>query len=130
MFVSIELSARTPPFHSSLVSPKAVRALLSASNGRRLCYLNLHGLGLNDSHCRALQEGHTSVDKLSLESNPAISAQGCGALLGLINRANVIDRIVLDDKRCEAVLNLVSKMNRDHKRLEFVMEGTYSSETR
>jgi hypothetical protein len=129
---ALELSARTPPSHSCLVTPNAVRALFGEE--RRLNFLHLHGLGLNNSHCdaiaEALQEGHTSVGRLSFESNPAISAQGFAALLGLINRANVIDRFFLDKKRWEAELNLVSVMNRKHGRLEYMMNGTFSSEER
>jgi hypothetical protein len=125
-----ELSVRTPPFHSSLVSTDAVRALFG--DEKRWNFLHLNGLGLNDSHCRviaeALQAGHTSVDRLSFTSNPAISAQGCSDLLGLINRANVIGRIFLDDKGLQAELNLVSQMNRKHGRLEYMTNGTFSSE--
>jgi hypothetical protein len=127
-----DLSARTPPSYSSLVSVSAVSAMFGER--RRMELLHLHGLGLNDSHCHAIAEalrvGHTSVGELSLKFNPAISAQGYSALLGLINRSNVVRTFRVDDKRWEAELNLVSDMNRDHGRLEYMTNGTFSSEGR
>jgi hypothetical protein len=125
-----ELSARTPPSHSSLVSTNAVGNLFGER--RRMELLHLHGLGLNDSHCHAIAEawraGHTSVGELSFESNPAISAQGYSALLGLISRSNVVRTFRVDDKRWEAELNLVSEMNQEHGRLEYMTDGTFSSQ--
>jgi hypothetical protein len=129
---SFQLSARTPPVHSSLVSPRAVRSLLG--EGRRLYLLDLCSLGLNDSHCLdiadELRTTGAFVRELDLKSNPAISDQGYNSLLDLINRANVIQRFSVDDKDWEAKLNLVSEMNRECGRLEYMTNGNFASEER
>jgi hypothetical protein len=96
--------------------------------------LHLYGLGLNDSHCLAIAEDFrasgSKVLGLSLRFNPAISDEGYGALLGLMNWVNVIFAFRVDDKTWEAKLNLVAEMNRDHGRLEYMTDGTYKSERR
>jgi hypothetical protein len=130
-----ELSARRLPFHSSLVSPKAVRALFCAINQRTLNSLvSLCSLGLNDGHCigiaEELQSPDSFVRQLTLDSNPAISERGYSALLGLINRVNVVRMFSLDDKAWEAKLNLLTEMNRRHGRLEYLTNGHFTSERR
>jgi hypothetical protein len=136
------LSAKTNSAHSTLVNPRALRALFV--EGNRFRALHLCGLGLNDSHVFAIVDGlstpGTRMDMLNLESNPAISARGYGALLNLINRANVMgnfrprvrrwDGFRVDDKAWKAELNLVSEMNLEHGRLEYLTNGTFTSEER
>lgn len=137
-----ELSARTHPAHSSLVSPNAVRAmLLNVDRHYQVidfeyseCSVSLCGLGLDDSHCLAIADVLQTVDTphlvhiLDLTGNPKISARGYGALLSLINRTNVIfGSLRVDNKTWEAELNLVIAMN-DHGRLEYMMNGTFTSE--
>jgi hypothetical protein len=79
--------------------------------------------------------------RLNLESNPGITAQDYGALLNLINRANLIGDYCLisrgliggfhvDDKVWEGKLNLVSEMNLKYRCLEYLTNGTYTSEER
>jgi hypothetical protein len=96
--------------------------------------LHLNGFGLNDSHCHAIAEELRTSDTryyiLNQCLNPAISAQGYGALLGLMNRVNAIRELRVDGKTWEAKLNFVSEMNRDHGRLEYMMNGTFSSKRR
>jgi hypothetical protein len=104
--------------------------------------LLLNGLGLTDSHVLAIADGlstpGTHVGTLELESNPGITAQGYGALLNLINRANVVGHDIfgngcgfrVDDKAWADKLNLVSEMNLDYGRLEYMTNGTYTSAER
>jgi hypothetical protein len=131
------LSPRTPPSHSSLVSPKALRALVGKA--RTMRWLDLNGLGLNDSHCLAITDewlasmhsvnvtGPDEQHYLNLTGNPAISAEGYSAFLSLLNRVSAVPFNV-DDKHWQAKLNLVSQMNRDYGRLEYMTNGTFTSE--
>jgi hypothetical protein len=105
--------------------------------------LGLRGLGLTDSHVLAIVDRLSTpgihLGSLNLDSNPGITAQGYGALLNLINRANVISYyelpsgkscVCLDDKAWEGKLNLVREMNWVYKRTEFLTNGSFSSEER
>jgi hypothetical protein len=76
---------------------------------------------------------------LNLGSNPGISAQGYGALFNHINVANVVGYFpcdfrgkwhgfCLDDKAWEGKLNLVAEMNSTCNRLEYMTNGTFTSE--
>jgi hypothetical protein len=116
--------------------------------------------GLMDSHVLAIVDGlstpGTSLDYLdadftvnphvtilNLESNPGITSQGYGALFNLVNRANVVGigrvnrfcrrrrrGLCVDDKTWEGELNLVSEMNSKFSRLEYLTNGTFTSEER
>jgi hypothetical protein len=100
-------------------------------------------LGLTDSHVLAIVDGLSTpgiyLDHLNLESNPGITAQGYGALLNLSNQANVIEHVSLckwderdehfvDEKAWEAKIHLVSHMNSKCGRLEYMANGTFTSE--
>jgi hypothetical protein len=135
----ISISTKTRSVHSSLVSPRALRALIGR---RRYRLLILNGLGLNDSHVLAIVDGlstcGTHLRELNLESNPGITAQGYGALLNLINWADVVGQVnvrkglwlgfIVDDKAWEGKLNLVAEMNSMYRRLEYLTNGTFTSE--
>jgi hypothetical protein len=99
-------------------------------------------LGLTDSHVLAIVDGLSTpgiyLDYLNLESNPDITDQGYGALLNLINQANVIGAVYLckwdkrdesfvDEKAWEAKIDLVSEMNSKYGRLEYMANGTFTS---
>jgi hypothetical protein len=133
------VSTKTCSVHSSLVSPAALRALIYGGN--RLTALHLRGLGLTDKHVDAIVNGlsipGTHLNYLNLVSNPGITAQGYGALLNLMNRANVVGfgasggrwiGFCVDDRAWEAKLNLVSEMNTCYGRLEYLTNGTFTSE--
>jgi hypothetical protein len=134
------VSTKTRSVNSILVSPTALRALLV--EGKRFHTLSLHGLDLTDSHVLAIVGGLSTPDThvcyLDLESNPGITAQGYGALIHLINRANVVGEnnsghsqwrgFCVDDKAWEGKLNLVSEMNSAYRRLEYLTNGTFTSE--
>jgi hypothetical protein len=102
--------------------------------------LSLRGLGLTDSHVLAIADGlstpGTHLDYLNLDSNPGISAQGYDVLLNLINQANVISTVSrwhgfrVEDKAWEGKLNLVAKMNSQYGRLEYMTNGTFTSDER
>jgi hypothetical protein len=136
------VSTKTRSVHSTLVSPTALRALFV--EGKDGYELNLRGLGLNDSHVLAIVDGLSTpgihFDYLNLESNPCITAQGYDALLNLINRANVVGYVsvhfgewrgfCVPDKAWEVELNLVSEMNSAYSRLDYLTNGTFTSEER
>jgi hypothetical protein len=77
---------------------------------------------------------------LNPESNPGITAQGYGALFDLFNQTNAVGyvptddewwiRLCVDDKAWEGKLNLVSRMNTQYCRLEYLTNGSFSSEER
>jgi hypothetical protein len=140
---SFSVSTKTSSVHSALVSPTALRALVvEGKQFRRI--LSLRGLGLTDSHVLAIVDGLSTpgihLSELNLESNPGITAQGYGALLNLINRANVVGEdmfsyspwcgFCVDDKAWEGKLNLVSEMNAKYRRLEYLTNGTFTSAER
>jgi hypothetical protein len=139
---TFSVSTQTLSVHSTLVSPAALRALLV--EGREFHSLWLRGLGLTDSHVLAIVDGlstpGTHVNIMQLLFNPGITAQGYGALLNLINRANVVGDFhsfleewigfSVDDKAWEGKLNLVSEMNSEYRRLEYLTNGTFTSEER
>jgi hypothetical protein len=100
---------------------------------------------LADSHVLAIVDGLSTYGShlhlLDLESNPGISAQGYGALFNLINRTNVIEHVSLckwdePDESCvdksawEGKLNLVSEMNFNYCRLEYMANATFTSKER
>jgi hypothetical protein len=126
--------------HWTLVSPTALRALFV--EGKQLGGLMLNDLGLTDSHVVAIVDGlstpGTRLSYLNLESNPGITAQGYGALLNLSNRANVIGNVTLynryqpfvDEKAWEDKIRLVSEMNSKYGRLEYMTNGTFTSQER
>jgi hypothetical protein len=133
---------KTRPVHSTLVSPTALRSLFV--EGKQFRTLSLRGLGLTDSHVLAIVDGlstpYTHVGYLNLESNPGITAQGYGALMNLINQTNIVGHVSfsdgewrgfsVDDKAWEGKLNLVSQMNSEYRRLEYLTNGTFTSEER
>jgi hypothetical protein len=128
--------------HSTLVSPRALRALFV--EGKPFRSLSLRGLGLTDNHVLAIVDGLSTsgahLSTLNLESNPGITARGYGALFNLINQTKVIGytfvlpsngksrRFCLDDKAWEGELTLVSEMNSKYCRLEYLTNGTFTSE--
>jgi hypothetical protein len=131
------VSTKPRSVHSTLVSPRALRALFI--EGRQLS-LRLKGLGLTDSHVVAIVDGLPTagihLDYLNLELNPGISAQGYGALFNLVNQANVFSRVTrcyfprgfhLEDKAWEGKLNLLSEMNFKYGRLDYMANGTFIS---
>jgi hypothetical protein len=136
---AFRVSTKARSVHSTLVSPRALRALFI--EGKELS-LRLNGLGLTDSHVLSIVDGlstpGTRLHCLNLESNPGISCQGYGALANLVNRANVVGSFdsfpskwigfCLDDKSWEGKLNLLSEMNSDYRRLEYLTNGTFTSE--
>jgi hypothetical protein len=77
---------------------------------------------------------------LNLESNPGITAQAYGALFDLFNWTNAVCyvptndewiRFFVDDKAWEGkLLNLVFRMNTQYCHLEYLMNGSFSSEER
>jgi hypothetical protein len=126
-----------------LVSPTALRALFV--EGKQFQWLWLTGLGLTDSHVLAIVDGlstpGTHLDGLKLESNPDITARGYGALFNLIDRTNAVgyvslckwdaqDESCVDEKAWEAKIYLVSDMNSQHGRLEYMTNGTFTSDER
>jgi hypothetical protein len=137
---AFSVSTKTRSVHFAQVSPTALRALFV--EGKRFDTLSLRGLGLTDSHVLAIVDGlstpGTRLSYLNLESNPDISAQGNRALLNLINRTNVYGgryghqwiRFCVDDKAWEYKLNLVSEMNTEFCRWEYLTNGTFTSEER
>jgi hypothetical protein len=138
---SFYVSTKAHSARSTLVSPTAVRALFV--EGKQFRWLLLNGLGLTDSHVLAIADGlstpGTHVGTLELESNPGITAEGYGALFDLINRADIVGDvllddewhgIVVDDKAWEGKLNLVAEMNLHYGRLEYLTNGTFTSEER
>jgi hypothetical protein len=135
------VSTKTLSAHSSLVSPAALRALLG--EGKRSGLLSLSGLGLTDSHVLAIVDSLSTpgsrLGDLELTYNPDITDQGYGALLNLINQANVIGRVFLckwdepdescsDEKAWEDKICLVSEMNSHYGRLEYMTNGMFTSE--
>jgi hypothetical protein len=142
------VSTKTRCVHSTLVSPTALRAMFVEGNdlcveGNDLCELSLRGLGLTNSHVLAIVDGLSTpghhVCQLNLLSNPGITGQGYGALLNVINQANVIDHVFLckwdepdescvDEKAWQAKIHLVSEMNKKYGRLEYMANGTFTSE--
>jgi hypothetical protein len=138
----LSVSTKTRSVHSTLVSPRALRALFV--EGKESGGLRLMGLGLTDSHVLAIVDGlstsGTHLSMLDLASNPGITAQGYGALLNLINRAIVVGHdqpligewsgFCIDDKAWESELHLVSEMNITYSRLEYMTNGTFTSEER
>jgi hypothetical protein len=135
------VSTKKRSVHSTLVSPTALRALFV--EGNRFRSLSLRGLGLTDSHVLAIVDGlstpGTHLDYLNLDSNPGISAQGYDALLNLINQANVVSLASrwdeetgfrLENKAWQGKLNLVSEMNSEYHRLEYMTNGTFTSDER
>jgi hypothetical protein len=140
--LTFSVSTKTGSVHSTLVSPTALRALFV--EGKAFLRLSLRGLGLTDSHILAIVDGLSTpgihVRYLNLESNPGITAQGYGALINLINRANVVGErtggygewrgFCVHDKAWEGKLNLVSEMNSEYHRLEYLTNGTFTSEER
>jgi hypothetical protein len=133
------LSTKTRSVHSTLVSPTALRALLV--EGYQFVKLFLCSLGLTDSHILAIVDGLSTpgihLGCLNLSSNPGITAQGYDALFNLVNRTNVIGncgrsgvfcQFCVDDKAWEGKLNLVSEMNSAYNRLEYMTNGSFSSE--
>jgi hypothetical protein len=138
---AFSVSTKARSVHSSLVSPRALRALFV--EGKRFHRLTLSDLGLTDSHVLAIVDGlstpGTHLSMLNLESNPGITARGYGALFNLINRTNAIGYVptddewigfCVDDKAWEGKLNLVSRMNTQFHRLEYLTNGSFSSEER
>jgi hypothetical protein len=135
------VSTKTRSAHSTLVSPRALCALIVEEEYNRT--LRLNGLGLTDSHVLAIVDGLSTPDTclgyLNLESNPHITAQGYGALMNLINRDNAVGEVFgshskarwrgfcLEDKAWEGKLNLVSEMNYRYHRLEYLTNGTFTS---
>jgi hypothetical protein len=133
---------KTRSVNSMLVSPTALRSLFV--EGKQFRKLWLSGLGLTDSHVLAivdwLSTPDSHVDSLILESNPGITAQGYGALLNLINRTNVIGNVRgrfglwsglhVHDKAWEGKLCLEAEMNTKYCRLEYLTNGTFTSEER
>jgi hypothetical protein len=138
--VEIYVSTKAHSARSTLVSPTALRALFV--EGKQFEWLLLNGLGLTDSHVLAIVDGlstpGTHVGTLELDSNPDITDQGYGALFDRINRANVVGGgpysswhgFVVDDKAWEGKLNLVTDMNSKYGRLEYLTNGTFTSEER
>jgi hypothetical protein len=136
------VSTKTHSARWSLVSPTALRALFVDREGDPFRTLSLRGLGLTDSHVLAIVDALSTrgnhLNYLNLDSNPGISAQGYGALLNLINQANLIGEYIdmfgewfgfcVDDKVWEGKLNLVSEMNSQYRRLEYLTNGTFTSE--
>jgi hypothetical protein len=100
--------------------------------------LRLNRLGLNDSHCLVIRDvflqssywrpGGIWQDELDLMGNPDISDEGYSAFLSLINQVNSVRQFYVDDVDWEDKLNLVSQMNRDYGRLEYMTNGTFTSE--
>jgi hypothetical protein len=128
------ISSKTRSVHSTLVSPRALRAQIVQWKFHRK--LRLNGLGLTESHVLAIVDVFPTPDThfslLNLESNPDITAQGYDALFNLINgglRRSMM-RFCVDDKAWEAKLNLVFEMNSAYCRLEYLMNGTFTSEER
>jgi hypothetical protein len=134
----LTFSVSTRSVHSTLVSPIALRDLFV--EGKNKYELRLRGLGLTDSHVVALVDGlsasGTHLRWLELTSNPGITAQGYGALLNIINRANVVGYVnvpsgfIVDDKAWEGKLNFVSEMNWNYGRREYLTNGTFASAQR
>jgi hypothetical protein len=131
------VSTKMRSVHSSLVSPRVLRALFV--EGERFRSLSLRSLGLTDNHVLAIVDGlstrGTHLRTLNLESNPGITARGYGALLNLINQTEVIGyvkrcRFCVDNKVWQGKLNLVSDMNSKYRRLEYLTNGTFTSEKR
>jgi hypothetical protein len=136
------VSTETRPVHSTVVSPRALRAMFAVEGNFRT--LSLRGLDLNDSHIFAIVDGlstpDTHLECLELDSNPGITAQGYDALFNLINLANVVGGFNhrlrewigfrVDDKAWEGKLNLVSEMNSKYGRLEYLTNGNFTSEER
>jgi hypothetical protein len=141
-FYFFSVSTKTRSVHSTLVSPAALRALFV--KGKLKYALSLRGLGLTDSHVLAIVDGLSTtgshLESLYLDSNPGITDQGYGALFDLINRANVVGGFhslarnwigfCVDDKALEGKLNLVTEMNSKYSRLEYLTNGSFSSEER
>jgi hypothetical protein len=144
VLIDFSISTKTRSVHSSLVSPGALRAMIA--EGKNNGSFRLNGLGLTDSHVLVivdvLSTPGTQLRWLNLESNPGITDQGYGALFNLINRTNPIDYVprdewigewigfCVDDKVWEGKLNLVSYMNSEYHRLEYLTNGTFTSEER
>jgi hypothetical protein len=135
------VSTKTRSVHSTLVSPRSLRALVV--EGKDNYELSLRGLGLTDSHVLAivdgLSTGDTHLSYLSLTNNLSITVQGYGALFNGINQANVIDHVSLCDwdeadescvveKAWEAKIRLVLEMNSKYDRLEYMTNGTFTSD--
>jgi hypothetical protein len=132
------LTKGTHSVHLTLVSPTALRALFV--EGKRFRELYLNDLGLTDSHVLAIVDGLSTpgihLNYLNLTHNQGITAQAYGALLNLSDRASGIGRVSLcnryepcaDEKAWEGKLNLVSEMNSEYRRLEYMTNGTFTSE--
>jgi hypothetical protein len=138
-FLNFSLSTKTRSVHSTVVSPRALRALIV--EGKQFHRLRLSNLGLTDSHVLAIVVGLSTpgarLHCLKLDSNPGISAQGYGALFNLINQADLVGHFgitaqqavfCVDDKAWEGKLNLVSEMNTKYCRLKYLTNGNFASE--
>jgi hypothetical protein len=137
------VSTKTRSAHSTLVSPKALRALIVEMRQSEV-ELCLRGLGLTDNHVLAivhalsLPQCCTTLIYLNLESNPGITDQGYGALLNLVNRVDLVGHpsgfewiaCCVDDKAWEGELNLLTEMNCQYKRLQYMTNGTFTSDER
>jgi hypothetical protein len=139
--VTFSVSTKPCSNHSTLVSPKALRGMI-VEGGPKNFKLWLRGLGLTDNHIFAIVDGlstpGTHLDAMCVESNPGITDQGYGALLNLVNQDDKVGHsfegrwiaCFVDDAAWEGELNLVSQMNSDYLRLDYMTNGTFTSKER
>jgi hypothetical protein len=102
--------------------------------------LSLSGLGLTGRHILAVVDGLSTPGNtfgcLYLDCNPGITAQGYGALFNLVHWNNAYNGcnswygLRVYNKAWQRKLNLVIKVNLRYNRLEYLTNGSFSSEER
>lgn len=117
----------------SLITDEALGDLI---NGREIESLLLSGLGMNNSHCRALakltrwtseqQSEHETTD-LDMRGNPDIGEEGLSLLTGMLNRKRLFSRILVDDKNWNANSELLIELNQHYGRLQYLRDGAFPS---
>jgi hypothetical protein len=97
--------------------------------------IQLHNLGLEDEHCKAIAEllapmnGQYPEGKLIslwITGNGAFSDEGFEALLGLLNRNHCIQEIQVDDSSWQEAFDLMCHMNTKYGRGEFMEDGVFA----
>jgi hypothetical protein len=104
----------------SLLTTAALRSYLEVYANSTQPEIQLHNLGLEDEHCKAIAELLTPMNcqypgrkliSLWLTGNGAFSDEGYEALLGLLNRNHCIQEIQVDDSSLWRTASLQTKLD-------------------
>jgi hypothetical protein len=121
----------------SLVTVEALHLFLQSAaqlDEEGLRALGLTSLGLGDDHCKVVAESLVQRDRssegalrvLDLTENPAIGQEGYEHILWLLNQANWLHKVKVDDKSWQSEFNLVAEMN-TKGRGGFLQSGVFDS---